>query len=226
MKKRTVALLCAAVALLGVIFGGTMAWLTRGSDAVVNTFTTASVGLDLTETDREYIMAPGAVLDKDPKVIVDKDSASCYLFVEVFEENFEKKPVTWEEAEGWIEVDNLKKTTADGKVTMRVFYREFDEKKVGEYTKEKDSYTTDDEGNHVFGFLKGDQVTINKELTKADMNAYKEGKIDAYPQLIFTAYAIQRDYLKNADGKELKAPEDIVAIYKLAKDNAAVTTDT
>lgn len=220
MKKRTVALLCAAVALLGVIFGGTMAWLTRGSEAVVNTFTTASVGLNLTETERQYIMAPGAVLDKDPKVVVAEDSASCYLFVEVFEENFEKKPIEWDAAEGWKEIEGLNKPTSDGKVTMRVFYREFDEKKT--------DYTKDDEGNYVFPFLKDDQVTVSKELTKADMDAYNqvddEGNIE-WPALIFRAYAIQRDYLKDADGKEL-TEENIVNIYGLAKKNAADTAET
>ena len=217
MKKRTVALLCAAVALLGVIFGGTMAWLNRGTDAVVNTFTTASVGLALKETTGPYIMAPGAVLDKDPKVVVAEDSASCYLFVEVFEENFEREPIAWEAAEGWSEIESLNKKTEDGKVTMRVFYREFDEKKT--------DYTKDDEGNYVFSFLKDDQVTVSKELTKADMEAYKDGEIDAYPQLIFTAYAIQRDYLKDANGKEL-TEENIVNIYGLAKKNAADTAET
>ncbi len=217
MKKRTVALLCAAVALLGVIFGGTMAWLTRGSDAVVNTFTTASVGLTLEETTGPYIMAPGAVLDKDPKVVVAEDSASCYLFVEVFEENFEREPIAWEAAEGWSEIESLNKKTEDGKVTMRVFYREFDEKKT--------DYTKDDEGNYVFSFLKDDQVTVSDQLTKADMEAYKDGEIDAYPQLIFTAYAIQRDYLRDADGNEL-TEENIVNIYGLAKKNAADTAET
>lgn len=214
MKKRTVALLCAAVALLGVIFGGTMAWLTRGSDAVVNTFTTASVGLDLTETDRDYIMAPGAVLDKDPKVIVDKDSASCYLFVEVKEENFDKAPVTWTPAEGW---EHILDKTAGG-VNLKVYYREFDEELV-------DSYPKDSDGNPVFSFLDGDKVTISEELKKADMEAYGDD-IDNWPQLIFTGYAIQKEYLKDSDGNPLKAPKDIVAIYGLAKNHSTLTQTT
>lgn len=217
MKKRTVALLCAAVALLGVIFGGTMAWLTRGSDAVVNTFTTASVGLDLTETDREYIMAPGAVLDKDPKVVVDKDSASCYLFVKVEEKNFKNSPISWTPESGWEKVDIEKET---------VYYREFDETKVDEYTQK------DENGNYVFSFLENNQVTVSEDLKKSDMDAYKEaGKkeekaSDAYPQLVFTAYAIQKEYLKDGNGEPLEAPEDIPAIYKLARDHAVLNQTT
>ena len=217
MKKRTVALLCAAVALLGVIFGGTMAWLNRGTDDVVNTFTTASVGLALKETTGPYIMAPGAVLDKDPKVVVAEDSASCYLFVEVFEENFERDPIAWEAAEGWKEIEGLNKETSDGKVTMRVFYREFDEKET--------KYTKDDEGNYVFSFLKGDQVKVSQTLTKTYMSDLKSAGDKSYPKLTFKAYAIQRDYLKDADGNDL-TEESIVNIYGLAKKNAADTAET
>ena len=89
----------------------------------------------------------------------------------------------------------------------------------------KTDYTKDDEGNYVFSFLKDDQVTVSDQLTKADMEAYKDGEIDAYPQLIFTAYAIQRDYLRDADGNEL-TEENIVNIYGLAKKNAADTAET
>ena len=70
MKKRTVALLCAAVMLLGVVFGGTMAWLSKGSKPLVNTFKAGDIVIELTETDRTYVMAPGTRLPKDPTVSV------------------------------------------------------------------------------------------------------------------------------------------------------------
>ena len=234
MKKRTVALLCAAVALLGVIFGGTMAWLNRGTAPVVNTFTTANVGLDLTETDREYIMAPGAVLDKDPKVIVDKDSASSYLFVVVNEVNFDKDPITWTADPGWKKVEGLDKQI--------VYYREFDEKNPG--TLEKVTVKDENGKNvekeaYVFPFLKDNQVIVSEDLKQPDMDAYKEAgrketnALDAYPQLVFTAYAIQRDYLKDADGNPIpKNPEnptntEIVAIYRMAvKQTTEPTVET
>lgn len=189
MKKRTVALLCAAVALLGVIFGGTMAWLNRGTDAVVNTFTTASVGLTLEETTGPYIMAPGADLPKDPKVYVYEDSASCYLFVKVEEQNFgNTAPITWEAAPGWTKVDLEKET---------VYYRVFDETKTDEYTQDEET------GMYVFPFLKDNQVQVSDTLTKAYMSDLKESGEGSYPVLKFTAYAIQQDYLKNADGEPI-----------------------
>lgn len=54
MKKRTLALLVALVLVVGCIIGGTLAWLTAKTDAVVNTFTTSDIDVTLTETEEEY----------------------------------------------------------------------------------------------------------------------------------------------------------------------------
>lgn len=203
MKKRTVALLCAAVMLLGVVFGGTMALLSHSSAPLTNTFSPASINLTLKETTGEnYIMAPGAVLDKDPTVTVDAGSASCWLFVKVEERNNDipednstKKPVAWEIAEGWDKV-NVEDET--------VYYRR--------YTKG---------GQNEFSVLKDNQVTISDELTQA----YMKSK-DAKPQLIFTAYAIQQECLKDENGGLIN---DAAAAWNLAKDqtpNAHETTQS
>lgn len=219
MKKRTVALLCAAVALLGVIFGGTMAWLNRGTDAVVNTFTTASVGLALKETTGPYIMAPGAVLDKDPKVMVYADSASCYLFVVVDQVNFGGEPIIWEPAPGWEKVDGLEKQT--------VYYRVFDEDNPGvECTNEKvivDGKEVEKDV-YVYPFLKEDQVTVSDKLTKDYMSGLKEAGEGGYPKLEFTAYAIQQDYLKNSDGEQIT--DAVQAWALLSKKIASDATET
>lgn len=195
MKKRTVALLCAAVMLLGVVFGGTMALLSHSSTPLTNTFTTADINLKLEETTgQDYIMAPGAVLDKDPTVTVAKGSASCYLFVKVEELNNNpvnpegKKPVAWEIADGWTKVDGVDET-----VYCRTYIKP----------------ENPESGQYDFPVLKDNQVTISDELTQA----YMKSK-DAKPQLIFTAYAIQQDWLKREDGTPITAPADV---WKLAK---------
>lgn len=207
MKKRTVALLCAAVMLLGVIFGGTMAWLSRGTNSVVNTFTTANVGLDLTETTGpEYIMVPGTVLDKDPKVVVAEDSASCYLFVKVEEKNFDKKPITYAIADGWTKVKDVEGT---------VYYRIFDEKNPGGESI-ADGYA--------YPVLKDSQVTVSDGLKKDDMEAYKNAGTSQYPELNFTAYAIQRDYLKDENGEALDE-NNVAAIWALAQAKAQAPTE-
>lgn len=201
MKKRTVALLCAAVMLLGVVFGGTMALLSHSSTPLTNTFTTADIDLTLVEnTGENYIMAPGAVLDKDPTVTVDPGSASCWLFVKVEERNNdipegkEKKPVAWEIADGWKKVDGVDET---------VYYRT--------YTKG---------GLNEFSVLKDNQVTISDELTQAYMKSR-----DAKPQLIFTAYAIQQDWLKTEAGAPINDPVQAWALAKTQTTPNAMTPE-
>lgn len=195
MKKRTVALLCAAVMLLGVVFGGTMALLSHSSTPLTNTFTTADIDLTLVEkTGENYIMAPGAVLDKDPTVTVAPGSASCWLFVKVEERNNDipedktKKPVEWEIADGWTKVDGVDETV---------------------YCRSYIKPVNPESGQYKFPVLKDNQVTISDELTQAYMKSR-----DAKPQLIFTAYAIQQDWLKREDGTPITAPADV---WKLAK---------
>lgn len=78
MKKRTRALLVAMVLVVGCIIGGTLAWLTTKTDAVVNTFTAGDIDVTLTETKEEYKMVPGRIIHKDPKVTVEKGSEECY----------------------------------------------------------------------------------------------------------------------------------------------------
>lgn len=205
MKKRTVALLCAAVMLLGVVFGGTMALLSHSSTPLTNTFTTADINLTLAETTgQDYIMAPGAVLKKDPTVTVAEGSASCWLFVKVEELNNDvpegqrKKPVAWEIADEWTKVKVEDET---------VYYRT--------YTKDGQK-----DGQNVFPVLKDNQVTISDELTQA----YMKSK-DAKPQLIFTAYAIQQDWLKNEDGQLITDPAQAWALAKTQTTANVVTPE-
>lgn len=175
MKKRTVALLCAAVMLLGVVFGGTMALLSHNSKPLTNSFEAANISLKLTETTGgNYIMAPGAVLMKDPTVAVDENSADCWLFVKVDERNNAEvgsagKPVLWEPAEGW------EKVTLDGETVYRKAYQKGEERNIP--------------------FLKNNQVVINSELTSEYLKKLPENQ---RPKLSFTVYGIQQ---KNLEGK-------------------------
>lgn len=193
MKKRTVAVLCAVAAVLGVIIGGTMAYV-QHSAAVVNTFTAGTIGISLTETTGpNYVMAPGETLGKNPTVIVEAGSESCYLFVKVTEKNItdQTTPIAWAPADGWTKVDGL-----DGE---KVYYRIYD-KATAETTE--------------FPFLKDNQVTVSADLTKTDMDGYKDGN---EPQLIFKAYAIQKDWLTDENGGAITEPAAIWALVKDAK---------
>lgn len=68
MKKRTLALLVALVLVVGCIIGGTLAWLTAKTDAVVNTFTTSDIDVTLTETEEEYKMVPGYTIHNPAQI--------------------------------------------------------------------------------------------------------------------------------------------------------------
>lgn len=71
---------------IGCAVGGTVAWLTQKTDAVVNTFTYGDINIELTETKPEVKQAkiiPGIDIEKGPKVMVKKDSEACWLFVKV-----------------------------------------------------------------------------------------------------------------------------------------------
>lgn len=99
MKKKSIALLMAAVMLFGIAVGGTIAWLTAETTKVENTFTFGDIDIVLDETDTDnsgtnvttngrdkanaYNLIPGATEIKDPKVTISEDSEKCYVFVKI-----------------------------------------------------------------------------------------------------------------------------------------------
>lgn len=170
--------LLALVLVAGCAVGGTIAWLTATTDPVVNTFTYGKIKIDLAETTgTEYKIIPGVNISKDPKVTVKADSEACWLFVKVAEEGtFVADKVTYSIAEGWKVLDA---TNHPG-----VYYREVD------------AVTADTN----FNVLAGDTtypngvVTVSENLTKKDI----KGLTETRPQLIFTAYAVQKDGINTA----------------------------
>lgn len=82
MKKRISILAMALLLLVGAL--ATFAWLTDGTDEIINTFTFANITIEL---DEEYepnsVLYPGAEIDKKPTVTVKADSADSYVYVEI-----------------------------------------------------------------------------------------------------------------------------------------------
>lgn len=168
MKKKSLALFLAiAIVVVGVV-AGTVAWLTDRTAAVKNTFTTSDITIELKETTGgTYKMIPGWTIAKDPKVTVKAGSEACYLFVKLEKsENFDQY-MTYEMAEGWQALPG----------------------NAGVYYREVAAATADT----TFEVLKGNQVSVKGEVTKAQMNALTA---DTYPTLTVTAYASQLN--KNA----------------------------
>ena len=83
MKKRTLIILVALVAVFGMAVGGTIAWLTDQTEPITNTFTVGNINIELKETATEFKMVPGVTIVKDPKITVKSGSEACYLFVKV-----------------------------------------------------------------------------------------------------------------------------------------------
>lgn len=170
--KRTVALLLALVLMLGCVIGGTVAYLMDKTEAVVNTFTTSDVDIELNETlpvNRTEKMVPGKVINKDPTVTVKAVSEACWLFVKVDKSaNFEDY-MTWGIASGWTELPGV----------AGVYYREVD----------------DTNADQAFDILAGNTVTVKTTVTKTMMDGLTE---NTYPKMTFTAYAVQKEYVTDA----------------------------
>ena len=176
---KTFVAMLALVLVIGCAVGGTVAWLVSSTNAVVNTFTYGDINITLGETTgATYKIIPGVDIKKDPKVTVKKDSEACWLFVKVEEEGtFVANKVTYSIADGW--------TKGDGtKIPADVYYRAVDAVKAD----------TD------FAVLKDNKIYVSEELSKSDIKS-----ITAQPKLTFTAYAVQKDGIVDADTAWTKA---------------------
>lgn len=183
--KKTLTMVLAFALIFALGIGATLAWLTATSDTVKNTFTTSDINITLTETkgsaNREFKMVPGHTITKDPKVTVKAGSEPCYLFVKVEKSSNFNSFMTYEMAAGWTQLKDKDNQDVPG-----VFYREVDA-------------LTDKQEFYV---LKDNQVQVNENVTKADMNALTD--TTKYPTLTFTAYASQ---LYKTNGTEFTPAE-------------------
>ena len=164
MKKRTLIILVALVAVFGMAVGGTIAWLTDQTKPITNTFTVGNINIELKETATEFKMVPGVTIAKDPKITVVSGSEACYLFVKVEKSTNLDDFISYTMATGWIELEG-----ADGVYYMVV-----------------DATTSDT----TFSVLADNQVTCKDSVTKAMMDDLTGTA--TYPTLTFTAYAVQQ----------------------------------
>lgn len=180
VSSKTFVVMLALVLALGCAVGGTIAWLTKTTDPVVNTFTYGNIDIDLTETVRTYKIVPGTDIPKDPKVTVKANSEACWLFVKVEEENWpdfkdgSNRKVSYAIANGWTELET------------GVYYRE----------------VANSDANQDFPVLAGNKVTVSYTLTKGEIETVK----DKTPTLTFTAYAIQKEGTGDAAAAWAKIP--------------------
>ena len=189
LSGKLVVAMLAVTLLIGCAIGGTVAWLTAKTDAVVNTFTYGDINITLAETTgTDYKIIPGKDINKDPKVTVKANSEACWLFVKVKAENwpnFVKEDGTLKVAYA---IDN-NWTKGDGtKIPSDVYYRS----------------VTASNADQPFGVLSGDKITVSDELTKAEINNLNDAA--KTPKLTFTAYAVQKDGIADAATAWAKVP--------------------
>lgn len=200
--KSMITVIACALVLCGAI-GGTVAWLIAETPPVVNTFTYGDINIKLDETDTDdddgdpntnsYNMLPGNSIAKDPKVTVIKGSEDCWVFVKLAKSDNFDDFMTYEIAEGWTELEE------------GVYYRE--------YAKNEDADTE-------YFVLKDNQVLVNGDVTKEQLNALNADGEQNYPTLTVTAYAVQAD----ADLDAIDSAADawaLIADQNTSSDNGA-----
>ena len=177
LSGKLVVAMLAVTLLIGCAIGGTVAWLTAKTEAVVNTFTYGDINIELTETkpaNQQAKIIPGVNIEKDPKVTVKANSEACWLFVKVEEEGtFVANKVTYSIAGGWTQGDGTN-------IPSDVYYRS----------------VTASNADQPFGVLSGDKIIVSEELTKAEINGLNDAA--KTPKLTFTAYAVQKNGIADA----------------------------
>lgn len=203
VSSKAFVVMLALVLALGCAVGGTIAWLTKTTDPVTNTFTYGNIDIELYEhkydaatntldetqkVDKveDYKIVPGKNLPKDPTVKVVGGSETCYLFVKVEATGDFATGVTYDiRTEGWTKGD-------DNDIPANVYYREVPAAA----------------NDTVFYMLTGDEknpngvVTVSNTLTKEEI-----AKVTTNPTLTFTAYAIQKEGTGTAAEAWAKIPK-------------------
>ena len=202
-NKKALGLVLAVVLLVGVVAGGTVAWLTAQTREVTNVFKTSNIGVELKEhtydaaadklnegdanlTDSgvdNYKMVPGWTIPKDPWAKVTAGSEDCYLFIKVEEAitvngggyTFDNYIAYEIDTDVWTELEGV----------SGVYYKVIDddaEKDVAYPILAAGTYTA---GTDTYAWTEN-QILVKPEVTKEMMNA-----VTAAPKLKFTAYAVQ-----------------------------------
>ena len=164
-RNRILLTAVAALLLVTLTIGGTVAWLQDKTQTITNTFTTSEVDIELTETEFEDKMIPGDELDKNPLVTVKADSEACWLFVKIEESSVLDDYISYTVDPAWKAVSGY-----DGVYYIKV---------------------ADTDADQEFEVLAGNKVTVLGAVTEDDMAALEVANA-TQPTLTFTAYAIQQ----------------------------------
>ena len=189
-RNRILLTAIAALLLVAVAVGGTMAYLQATSNEVTNTFKPTGLSIDLNEHDYDpnsntldtnatpvkanddYKVVPGVDIPKDPYVTFSSDVA-CYVFITVKETN-------WPEKDDGTRLMDYAILSDWTKLENGVYYQLF----TDATDKVLDAAITDKK----LSILVGDKVTVSTDITLTEMAAIKA----ANPTLEFDAFIIQQ----------------------------------
>lgn len=213
-KKKVSAVAIAAAAVL--VLAGTMAYLADASGTISNIWDGNHVEVAITETgisqsggadngDKNYDLLPGTEASKDPTIHVDTDiNAFVYAVVKDTVNSHGKTLVTYDIADGWVELDKATLTSKE----LDKYVNIFTDKKTGKLTVDPaDSNTkiyyrvvngTNQDHRFDYPVLKDNKVSCSSDLTNDDLKLL-DNLSDAEKTLIFQTYAIQMQPFCEAD---------------------------
>lgn len=238
IMKKTYMKLILAIALVGsMAVGGTLAYLSDTTEAVVNTFTVGDgVAISLLETQFgksidetnginggdeskavTVAMLPGETITKDPTVTV--EGIDCYVFVDVAVANnigeySEVEILEYTIDDDWEALDADSINNEEGTTTYVLVDADRNPVVVSSTSETKS-----------FGILDGDKVVVNEYATQDDLE-YIYSSTDIEPTLSFVAYAVQAANLYGSDITDADAQAEAVISAFLAEfDKEVVEAD-
>lgn len=219
-RNRIILTAVAALLLVVMAVGGTIAYLQDSSEVVTNTFKGSELAIEMWESplktgdyydgktidttaedvqaETNYKMVPGVTLQKDPYAVVAKGSEPCYVFVVVTKTNdFDKYMTEKYNTADWMPVPGYTNVWA--------------------YKTEVDALAAEQETSSI---LAADAIKVNTNLSNKDLELTEA----TYPTLSFKAYAIQSKYLMET---EYTMEANAAAIFALlgTVDGAIKTTN-
>lgn len=143
MKKKGLVIAASVMLVLCLAVGGTLAWLMDETETLTNTFTYGNIDITLDESEElDLKMIPGKTIIKDPVVTVVGESEACWLFVKIDKLNNFDDFMSYEMADGWIELET------------GVYYRE----------------VAADNADQEFPVIKDNKVFVGEDVTKDMMD--------------------------------------------------------
>lgn len=177
-SSKSLALIIALTLIICYTIGGTVAYLIKKAEPLVNTFTIGDIKITLEEGDddgngdptkNQYSFGPNAQINKQAVVTVKSGSENCWLFVNVTESESFGDYLKYGIDSGWLAMPNI----------SGVYYMSVNASNI----------------DQTFNVLEGEnnQVTAADGVTQEMVDKLGTEGNPPFPTLTFKAYAVQKD---------------------------------